>query len=1026
MSGFIENVTEIKSISTPIATQADTFVNVALGDLSTTVAKVSSPLLQEIGKGAVADSYADTTKLIEEEAKSAAQDPDYYTKARASLDALDKRIPNSSVKQLKLLDLRRKMVASAAGNTRELEGIDKAFTAVTGFVSPARKLMMQQDAAELVEINNAVKKRSDTIKRGRDNNLVGTDTEVYDSMLAADAQGLNLKQLVTSSGGGKSGAKSPTGSINAKRLPELIDFNKKNSPVFIKTYIMPLVRTAIEGDDEAKLVARRALSGVMSSTTDNLMRMQYTGNAPIMLNAAEINVAYKDVKTYLNTMGFTAEQLNSKNISTDAEAYMKRQLALDNFIDQQGVRADPTLRKLQLLSALKVPQEIIKEIIMNFDATKKAIDKMVASTGSELDSSKVISNSVDYLVLGKGNPNNFDKAKMVINQAIAITALSKSNTPPAKSEARVIDAATTDTTAIRTNNKNLMALIQTMGSPTGVEATKEAFKVDPVLAAKAVARYNVVGIGRITQLIEAAKLDERGDITFDGNKFVAATGSTLTLNEQGNFVGSVEHASVRNAVEEANTILTGLNTYKQFGAHKDLPMKEWFEQITNPLLNAPSKESVWTQKIGFGMDNIVETVSNLSVDGFKRITSEIAETAGDFSNTNIAKPITNFLNNVQLPELPDGLNKVKESIQKITKDTLVKDLNSGLMTGAGNFIGWADDLVNGTSPVVRQDQTNVIAADDLKVKNDRVVIDRALYFGGVAEIVTQFEGPITTPSVFNMFRDSSADPNQSKAFTWAIGYGHQLTAKERKQGFILIKGDANKSARGIPGFIGDEDIKIYFEDGISPEEAMLVRDKDLQWAVKAFETSLKKAGKFNERMSAAGSSLVYNVGESAWKKSRARKNLEAGDYEGFMFEAFSEQEGFVNSYQALGGSGNTVWTSNKGLIVRRGKEEKLFKKGMAELLEASKITTSSPVASKPPQPPAVPEITPQTLEEELTEMKTEQAVDTYLKSMIETGVSLPTLQYMADTSNPNVSVGNRIALRAAIDRYEKEQEDVGI
>ena len=46
--------------------------------------------------------------------------------------------------------------------------------------------------------------------------------------------------------------------------------------------------------------------------------------------------------------------------------------------------------------------------------------------------------------------------------------------------------------------------------------------------------------------------------------------------------------------------------------------------------------------------------------------------------------------------------------------------------------------------------------------------------------------------------------------------------------------------------------------------------------------------------------------------------------------------------------------------------------------------------------------------------------------MIETGVSLPTLQYMADTPNPNVSVGNRIALSAAIDRYKKEQEDVGI
>ena len=1014
---FIDSVTEIKSISTPIATQTNTFVNTSLGDLSTTVAKVSSPLLQEIGKGAVADSYADTTKLIEEEAKSAAQDPDYYTKARASLDALDKRIPNSSVKQLKLLDLRRKMVASAAGNTRELEGIDKAFTAVTGFVSPARKLMMQQDAAELVEINNAVKKRSDTIKRGRDNNLVGTDTEVYDSMLAADAQGLNLKQLVTSSGGGKSGAKSPTGSINAKRLPELIDFNKKNSPVFIKTYIMPLVRTAIEGDDEAKLVARRALSGVMSSTTDNLMRMQYTGNAPIMLNAAEINVAFKDVKTYLNTMGFTAEQLNSKNISTDAEAHMKRQIALDVFVDQQGVRADPTLRKLQLLSALKVPQEIIKEIITNFDITKKAIDKMVASTGSELDSSKVISNSVDYLVLGKGNPNNFDKAKMVINQAIAITALSKSNTPPADSEARVIDAATTDTTAIRTDNKNLMALIKTMGSPTGVAATKEAFKVDPVLAAKAVARYNVVGIGRITQLIEAAKLDERGDITFDGNKFVAATGSTLTLNEQGNFVGSVEHASVRNAVEEANTILTGLNTYKQFGAHKDLPMKEWFEQITNPLLNAPSKESVWTQKIGFGMDNIVETVSNLSVDGFKRITSDIAENVGDFSNTNIAKPIANFLNNV---ELESNLKKasgivsdvVQETIKDIDPETKLRDLSGKLAEGIISF-----STPESTRPP--QDKTNTLAALNEQDTVSRVNGPRAVYFGGAGEFISQLEDG-SNRSEFKQYRDSSANSDITKSFTDAIGFGHQLTAKELKQGFILIKGDANKSARGIPGFIGDEDIKIYFKDGITREEAVLIRDKDIGWASKAFLKSLKKAGPSNEYMEAAGTSLLYNIGEAAWDKSEAKKNLEAGDYEGFMLESFSARKGWVKSWQNL--SGQKVHTTNAGLIARRTKELELFKLGMSEPM----ANNLPKVKSKPPQPPAVPEITPQTLEEELIEMKTEQAVDTYLKSMIETGVSLPTLQYMADTPNPNVSVGNRIALSAAIDRYKKEQEDVGI
>ena len=121
-------------------------------------------------------------------------------------------------------------------------------------------------------------------------------------------------------------------------------------------------------------------------------------------------------------------------------------------------------------------------------------------------------------------------------------------------------------------------------------------------------------------------------------------------------------------------------------------------------------------------------------------------------------------------------------------------------------------------------------------------------------------------------------------------------------------------------------------------------------------------------------------------------------------------------------SGRKVHTTNAGLVSRRSIELGLFKLGMSEPM----ANNLPKVKGKPPQPPAVPEITPQTLEEELTEMKTEQAVDTYLKSMIETGVSLPTLQYMADTSNPNVSVGNRIALRAAIDRYEKEQEDVGI
>jgi GH24 family phage-related lysozyme (muramidase) len=69
-----------------------------------------------------------------------------------------------------------------------------------------------------------------------------------------------------------------------------------------------------------------------------------------------------------------------------------------------------------------------------------------------------------------------------------------------------------------------------------------------------------------------------------------------------------------------------------------------------------------------------------------------------------------------------------------------------------------------------------------------------------------------------------------------------------------------------------------------------------------------------EDQKAALASLVYNVGRTSFKKSKALAALNAGDMEEFRRQAFSKEQGWVKS----GGK------FTQGLLNRRKKEEKLF------------------------------------------------------------------------------------------------------
>ena len=126
---------------------------------------------------------------------------------------------------------------------------------------------------------------------------------------------------------------------------------------------------------------------------------------------------------------------------------------------------------------------------------------------------------------------------------------------------------------------------------------------------------------------------------------------------------------------------------------------------------------------------------------------------------------------------------------------------------------------------------------------------------------------------------------------WTVGYGH--TGPEVKQGYSL-----------------------------SDEEAEQALQQDLKWVDAEYDRVVK--ADLNENQQAAVKSLIYNVGGPNFAKSKALKALNKGDMETFRKEAFDPDKGFTKA--TVGGKKQ----KDKGLVNRRGFEDKLFTTGMTE------------------------------------------------------------------------------------------------
>lgn len=129
----------------------------------------------------------------------------------------------------------------------------------------------------------------------------------------------------------------------------------------------------------------------------------------------------------------------------------------------------------------------------------------------------------------------------------------------------------------------------------------------------------------------------------------------------------------------------------------------------------------------------------------------------------------------------------------------------------------------------------------------------------------------------------------------------------------------DEKARGIVTVGYGSTHRVGEGEKITEEQANQFLMEDMMEAEEAVDRLVTIDLNPNQR--AALTSLIFNVGQGNFAKSKALVALNLGDFEAFKREAFGENDGFVYS----GG------VKIDGLINRRAKERDVFSGGMLSL-----------------------------------------------------------------------------------------------
>jgi len=158
---------------------------------------------------------------------------------------------------------------------------------------------------------------------------------------------------------------------------------------------------------------------------------------------------------------------------------------------------------------------------------------------------------------------------------------------------------------------------------------------------------------------------------------------------------------------------------------------------------------------------------------------------------------------------------------------------------------------------------------------------------------------------------NQSTPSRSQVMT-ASDVGLELIKQSegyRDKGYFATEHEAQKgivtAGYGSTGRVG-------YGEGVTKEQADKFLREDVGTAEKTVRRLVKT--KLSQNEFDALVSLVYNVGEGNFEKSKALKALNSGDRDRFLFEAFDENNGFTKQ------NGKKL----KGLVKRRKEEMRMF------------------------------------------------------------------------------------------------------
>ena len=157
---------------------------------------------------------------------------------------------------------------------------------------------------------------------------------------------------------------------------------------------------------------------------------------------------------------------------------------------------------------------------------------------------------------------------------------------------------------------------------------------------------------------------------------------------------------------------------------------------------------------------------------------------------------------------------------------------------------------------------------------------------------------LSTPSRSAITGTGDAGLSLIKDFEKLKLHGYHATKDEMERGITTV-------GYGSTG-------RVKVGDKITEQQAEQFLAEDLGVAEKAVKRLVKRD--LNQNEFDALVSLVYNVGEGAFEKSKALKALNAGDIDRFKYEAFDPKAGFTKQ-------GGEVLA---GLVRRRKAEMELF------------------------------------------------------------------------------------------------------